>query len=93
MSIFLSNINNFPQSFNVSDDNKKNFGEVTTDYVIIEKMLNLIPIKYFQNPQLKWLDPCSGGGYFMIYLYFKLFKHLQNAIPDKKKDFNILLII
>ena len=53
MSIFLSNINNFPQSFNVSDDNKKSFGEVTTDYNIIEKMLNLIPIKYFQNPELK----------------------------------------
>ena len=47
MSIFLSNIEHFPQLFNVSDENKKSFGEVTTDYVIIEKMLNLIPVNIF----------------------------------------------
>lgn len=91
MSIFLSNVENFPQLFNVSDDNKKTFGEVTTDYIIIEKMLNLIPIKYFQNPELKWLDPCSGGGYFMICLYFKLFKHLKNTIPNNKKRFQHII--
>jgi hypothetical protein len=91
MSIFLSNIHNFPQLFNLPDDDKKTFGEVTTDYNIIEKMLNLIPIKFFKDPNLKWLDPCSGGGYFMICLYFKLFKHLKNTIPNKKNRFHHII--
>ena len=51
--------------------------EVHTDFKIVEKMLNLIPVRYFKDPTLKWLDPCAGRGYFAMILYKKLFNHLK----------------
>ena len=64
----------YDQSFNVPLERKSKFGEVKTDYKLIEKMFNLIPKKLFNNPNLKWCDPCSGSGEFMIYL-FKILSH------------------
>lgn len=74
MSIFSLHINSFKQDF--SSKNKDSLGEVHTDFKLIENMLNLIPVKYYKNPNLKWLDPCCGRGYFTIILYKKLFRHL-----------------
>ena len=56
-----------------------------TDFVLINDMLKLIPLKYYKNPNLKWLDPCCGRGYFTMILYKKLFESLQGIIPDQQK--------
>ena len=45
-------------------------------------MFKLIPNVYFTMPEKKWLDPSWGTGYFMIVLYFKLFKSLKDIITD-----------
>ena len=82
MSIYLKNIKNFKQNFNVINENKTLFGEVRTDFKLIHKMFKLIPDVYFTMPEKKWLDPSCGTGYFMIVLYFKLFKFLKNIITD-----------
>jgi hypothetical protein len=74
MSIFSLHIDIFKQDF--SSKNKDSLGEVHTDFKLINDMLNLIPVKYYKNPNLKWLDPCCGRGYFVMILYKKLFKHL-----------------
>jgi hypothetical protein len=63
-------------------ENKELFGEVFTPFNLINKILNLIPEKVFENPSLKWLDPGAGTGNFSIILYFKLFDSLSEKIPD-----------
>ena len=70
MSIFNINIQNifqhYKQKFNVEHFYKITYGEVRTDYSLINNMLNILPNQFFKNTQLKWFDPCCGNGYFMI---------------------------
>ena len=62
--------------------NKYKFGEVHTDFRLINQMLDIIPPKIYQNPKLKWLDPCSGKGNFMICLLRRLMDSLK--IPSRR---------
>ena len=82
MSIKTLNISEYQQIFTVSEHNKYLYGDVATDFKLIKKIINLIPQKYFQMPQKKWLDPCCGRGYFIIYLYNKLFNSLYESFPN-----------
>tara|TARA_B100000902_G_scaffold399961_1_gene474012 strand:+ start:2998 stop:4383 length:1386 start_codon:yes stop_codon:yes gene_type:complete len=72
----------FDQSFNVPLERKSIYGEVKTDYALIEKMFKLIPKKLFENPNIKWCDPCCGSGEFMIYLFKILYISLQKIFPE-----------
>ena len=65
--------------------NKEKYGEVNTDIDLIKRMLSILPQKCYENPNLKWLDPCCGKGYFMVFLFNKLFQSLKHKIPDDKK--------
>lgn len=84
MSIFSLNLNTFKQDFTILGKNKEIYGEVHTPFSLIKDMFDFIPNKYFQNKNLKWLDPCTGKGYFSIFLYKKLFIGLQNIIKDEQ---------
>lgn len=83
MSIPNINLYEYKQNFNVSKDNKHKYGEVNTDFKLIYKMFKLLPEELFSNPELKWLDPCCGCGYFTMVLYKKLFMSLDKI--DKQK--------
>ena len=85
MSISNIDLSTFKQNFDSLQANKEQYGEVHTDFVLINDMLKLIPLKYYKNPNLKWLDPCCGRGYFTMILYKKLFESLQGIIPDQQK--------
>lgn len=68
---------------------KKEFGEVFTPIETICKMLDKLPANVWTNPDLKWLDPSSGIGNFIIVIYYKLFAALKdNTIlsNDKKRS-------
>jgi len=84
MSIRNKNMETFIQYFNVSDSNKNIYGEVNTDFTLINKILDLLPKKLFKDKNLKWLDPCCGKGYFSIILYQRLFKYLPISNPEEK---------
>jgi hypothetical protein len=51
---------------------KDKYGEVFTSPVLINKMLDLFPKSVWSNPTLKWLDPATGIGFFMILVYQRL---------------------
>ena len=68
MSIINTKIHNIAQDFKVPESNKSMYGEVRTDFKLIESMFSLLPKEVFTNPNLKWCDPCCGNGYFTIYL-------------------------
>ena len=91
MSIFSIDLSTFKQDFSIIEGNKKKMGEVHTDFNIIHKMLDLIPIKYLKNPNLKWLDPCAGRGFFSMALYKKLFSNLKNHFPDPIQRHNHII--
>ena len=84
MSIFSLEINAFRQDFSILKNNKEMYGEVHTDFKLINDMFDMIPQNYFENPELTWLDPCAGKGYFCIILYKKLFNGLSQVIVDPK---------
>ncbi len=86
MSISTIDLATHKQVFNVNINNKKTFGEVTTDFSLINKILDLLPQYLFENPSLKWLDPCAGKGYFSMVLYKRLFKSLQIKIKCPFKE-------
>lgn len=89
MSIKTIDINQYPQFFNVSLQNKHKYGEINTDFKLANQILQLIPDDKFKNPKLRWLDPCCGCGYFSIALYKKLFKHLP--IDNKEEKHNHII--
>ena len=75
----------YKQTILFSKDNKARYGEINTPFWLIEKMLNILPETVFSNPNLKWLDPCCGCGYFMIILFKRLYNGLKQQIPDEKQ--------
>ncbi len=82
MSIYFLNLNNYKQDFSIKGNNKALYGEVHTPFHLIIDMFDMIPDIFFANPNLTWLDPCSGKGFFSIILYKKLFKSLSSSIFD-----------
>ena len=82
MSIKSIDLSTFKQTFIVEEQNKKMYGEVSTDFHLVNRILDLLPLTLFENPNLKWLDPCAGRGYFSMVLYKRLFKSLQKIIKS-----------
>jgi len=70
---------------------KKKYGEVFTSPILIEKMLDLFPPNVWSNPDLKWLDPSAGVGFFMILIYQRLMVNLKLwESSDKKRSNHII---
>lgn len=59
------------------------YGEINTPFWFINKMLAIIPKKYFEDKTMKWLDAGAGHGNYSICLYFMLFKSLVTEIPNE----------
>jgi hypothetical protein len=57
---------------------KESSGQVFTPNKIIIDMISTIPDEIWNNKNLKWLDPTSGIGNFMIIIYLKLMKNLSH---------------
>ena len=64
---------------------KDKYGEVFTNPILINKMLDLFPKNIWSNPKLKWLDPAAGAGFFMIFVYIRLMKGLKTWETNEKE--------
>lgn len=81
-------LNEKEQNFNPTPENKALYGEVNTPYSLINEMLNLIELEThdaFSNPNLKWLDPACGCGYYAHVLYVRLMNGLSETIKCHTK--------
>ena len=67
----------------VKEKEKELFGEVFTPINLICEMLDTLPKSIWADPKLKWLDPSSGVGNFMIIVYYKLMVGLKKRFPSK----------
>jgi hypothetical protein len=70
---------------------KKKYGEVFTSPILIKKMLDTFPKNVWSNPHLKWLDPSSGVGFFMISVYQRLMMSLKSWESNNKKRSNHII--
>ena len=46
-------------------------------------MLDTIPQNIWTNPTIQWLDPANGTGHFMMIIYTRLWRELQEWEPDE----------
>ena len=68
----------------ISKEDKNNYGIVYTPNSLVDKILDLIPLEYYKNPTLKWLDIGAGNGAFSLNLYNRLMNNLSRAIPNNE---------
>ena len=64
-------------------DEKTKNAEVCTPYSLIEEMLDKFPDDFWKNPLVKVFDPCCGKGGFLLSLFDRFFKGLENVIQSK----------
>jgi hypothetical protein len=91
MAIKRIDIFEYKQQFIISKEQKSEYGEIFTPFFLIETMFETIPKELFSNPDLKWLDPGAGTGYFSMYLYDKLNKGLAKKIVNKGERHNHII--
>ena len=91
MSVKNIDTEKYKQIIISSKQNKLTYGEINTPFSLINKMLDILPPEVFQNPELKWLDPCCGCGYFMIVVFQRLYYGLKRQIPDDEKRENHII--
>ena len=85
MSIFDIKISEYPQQLISKKEDKQKYGEINTPFSLVEKIFDLFPHKIFENPNLKWLDPGTGEGYFMMILYKRLYYGLIEKFPNPQQ--------
>lgn len=66
----------------VADTEVKEHGEVMTPLTLVDIMLDKLPTEVWNNPNLKWLDPCNGVGTFPSIVIKRLMEGLKNHITD-----------
>ena len=67
----------------ITKEDINNYGIFYTPNNLVNNILDLIPIEYFSNPNLKWLDIGAGNGIFSINLYNRLLINLKNRFPNE----------
>jgi type I restriction-modification system DNA methylase subunit len=68
----------------VAETDVKTFGEVMTPISLVNEMLDKLGEDVWMNPNLKWLDPCSGVGIFPVVIIERLMFGLQEVITDEE---------
>jgi hypothetical protein len=83
--------NTYDQYLEYNSELKNKYGEVNTPFWFINKMLSIIPDKYYKDKTMKWLDAGAGHGNYSICLFYILFKSLVSEIPnDAERSQHIL---
>lgn len=70
---------------------KDKYGEVFTNPILINKILDLFPNTIWTNHKLTWLDPSVGAGFFMIFVYLRLMNGLNKWESNQKKRSNHII--
>jgi methylase of polypeptide subunit release factors len=84
-------LDTFKQNFDIPKEIRYKYGEINTPFTLINKMFDLIEDNEFTFPNKKWLDIGTGTGYFSIILFKKLFKGLEDVIPDETERTNHII--
>ncbi len=91
LTYFDELVNAYREYVEVADTEVKDFGEVMTPIWLVEDMLNTLPSDVWTNPNLKWLDPCSGVGTFSSIVVQRLMKGLETFEPNLVKRYRHII--
>ena len=75
METFIKDVkvlNIIQERLTIREEEKELYGEVFTPLELIINMFSQLPDDIWRNTELKWLDPASGVGNFLIVVYYKL---------------------
>lgn len=59
--------------------------EVFTPPVLVNKVLDMLPLEVWSNPDLKWLDPSCKTGVFLREIAKRLWNGLEKIIPNESE--------
>jgi hypothetical protein len=75
----------------VGDVEKKKYGEVMTPIHLVEDMMDTLPEEVWKDPNLKWLDPCSGVGIFSAVIVNRLMKGLEGIVDGEENRYRHIM--
>lgn len=84
-------INFINDNLSIDIEKKNRLGEVFTPIDLVNKVLDLLPVSVWKNPDYKWLDPCAGVGNFLLVVYMRLMGSLENWEPNETKRSNHII--
>lgn len=80
---FLSLKKRLDKEITPTIDEKMKYAEVSTPYSLVEQILDKFPDEFWKNPLIKVFEPCCGKGSFLLSLFDRFFKGLEEVIEDK----------
>jgi site-specific DNA-methyltransferase (adenine-specific) len=73
-----------------TNDEKKQNAEVPTPVKLVDEMLDKIPLDFWKSPQ-KVFEPCCGKGNFVLGIFDKFYKGLEEIYPDEIERCRIIM--
>jgi hypothetical protein len=73
-----------------SNEEKRNNAEIPTPVILVNEMLNIIPVGYWKTPKT-YFEPCCGKGNFVLGIFDKLYEGLEESIPNKTERIRIIM--
>jgi site-specific DNA-methyltransferase (adenine-specific) len=73
-----------------TNDEKKQYAEVPTPVKLVDEMLNTIPVDFWKTPQ-KVFEPCCGKGNFVLGIFDRFYKGLEEMYPDEIERCRIIM--
>lgn len=73
-----------------TNDEKKQNAEVPTPVKLVDEMLNTIPVEFWKKPQ-KVFEPCCGKGNFVLGIFDRFYKGLEEMYPDEIERCRIIM--
>ena len=74
-----------------SNEEKRNNAEIPTPVILVNEMLNVIPVGYWKTPKT-YFEPCCGKGNFVLGIFDKLYEGLEESVPNKTERKVYILI-
>ena len=71
-------------------EERKDNAEIPTPLLLVEEMLNKIPIEFWEKPH-RVFEPCCGKGNFVMKIFEKFYYGLKELYPDDIIRCNIII--
>ena len=73
-----------------TSDEKKRNAEVPTPVILVDKMLDSVPIEFWKTPK-KVFEPCCGKGNFVLGIFDKFYNGLAEMYPDEIERCRVII--
>jgi len=69
---------------------REELAEISTSPVLVDEQLDTIPDAFYERPQ-KFIDLCVGKGAYVLGVFDKFWKGLEEYIPDRKERCRVII--